>query len=120
MYPDDVAGHQVGRTLHPLEFPSQGPRERLRQQGLPQARDSLHQDVAACDECHDEGTNRGLRADHDAAELTRQQAFQLLNTGAHDSILTIKLCSASNGTRRDAQASWCQSRSWRTSAAATE
>ncbi len=79
MHPDDIARHEIRRPLDALEFTAQDARKSLCEQRLAKAGHSLHEDVAAGQQRHDERPDGGLGTDHDPPELPGKRRFQLLN-----------------------------------------
>ena len=69
----DVAGHQVGGELHPLELQLQRGRQRAHQQRLGHARNAFQQHVTAAQQRDHQAADDGVLPDDGLADLAAQR-----------------------------------------------
>ena len=70
--PDEVGGHEVGRELDPLEVAADRLGQRLDRHRLGEARDALHEEVAAGEQGDDHPLEQVVLADDDLLDLVQQ------------------------------------------------
>ena len=103
VYTDDIARHQIRRSLNALELPAKRAGQCLGQQGLAKPRHALHQHMTARHQRDDQCIHGRTGANHHASEFTREQVMQPADWSAHAamclSVARMRLCSRTSGTR---------------------